>query len=265
MSDIDILIDRKECLKARKILLASGYESLPVKSIFHELIITYAGKHLPSLIKKGTSIEIHMELFGGKKNTLTQTLYDTGYEASIGGEKTWFPEPMIFFLYLIRHLSFHEMNSESQLRLYTDLVLLIEEYKEKIIDPDLLKYASDADMEETLSSHLSALREYWGLIFPDWLNIFIDLWQSQEFSNRFKFYLGSPKGNPARDKPANYRHIIGEIPGFQRKVIYVLGDIFPSFRFMKNRYGCSSNWKAMLYYPHRIGKLMWLFKGSANK
>lgn len=265
MSDIDILIDRDECLKARKILLEAGYESLPVKSIFHKLIITYSGKHLPSLIRKGTSIEIHMELFGGKKNNLTRTFYDTGYEAAIDGEKTWFPEPMIFFLYLIRHLSFHEMNNESQLRLYTDLVVLIEKYRDKIFNSELLKYATEVEMEETLASHLGVLKEYWGIIFPDWLNIFIDLWQNREFSNRFKIFLGSPKGNPPGDKPANYRHIISEIPGFHRKVIYVLGDIFPSFRFMKNRYGCGSNVKAMLYYPHRIGKLMWLFRGKSNK
>jgi hypothetical protein len=240
MSDIDILVDRGECLKARKILIASGYESLPVKSNLHKLIITYSGKHLPSLIKKGTSIEIHMELFGGKNKSLTQTLYDTSYEAAISGEKTWFPEPMIFFLYLIRHLSSHEMNNESQLRLYTDLVVLIAKYRERIINQELLRYASEADMEETLASHLGVLGEYWGILYPEWLNIFIELWRGKNFNDKFIFFLGSPKGNPAGDKSAYYRHVINEIPGLHRKVIYVLGDIFPSFRFMKKRYSCSN-------------------------
>ena len=67
MTDVDILINREECVKARKLLISSGYVSLPVKSIFHELIMTYYGKHLPSLIKNGTSVEIHHELFGGKE------------------------------------------------------------------------------------------------------------------------------------------------------------------------------------------------------
>jgi len=35
MTDVDILIDREECVKARKLLIGSGYVSLPVKSIFH--------------------------------------------------------------------------------------------------------------------------------------------------------------------------------------------------------------------------------------
>ena len=80
MSDIDILINRDECIKARNILISNGYESLPVKSFFHELIIDYSGKHLPSLIKNGTSVEIHIELFGEGKNILTKILYDSSYE-----------------------------------------------------------------------------------------------------------------------------------------------------------------------------------------
>jgi hypothetical protein len=260
MSDIDILIKRDECLKARKILLNTGYESLPIKSIFHEFIITYSGKHLPSLLKKGTSIEIHQELFGGKTNTLTQLLFDTSYPAEINGEKTWFPSPMIFFLYLVRHLAQHELNNESQLRLYADLVILIEKYNDVIINQDLLNRAFEADMSGSLACHLEQLREYWGIIFPEWINVFIDEWHNIDFNSQFIFFLRSPKGNPPADKATYYRHIVSEIPGFHRKAIYVLGDIFPSFSFMKKRYSCKSNWGAVLHYPHRMGKLMWLIK-----
>lgn len=261
MSDIDILVRKDECLKARKALMDIGYESLPVKSIFHKLIITSIGKHLPSLIKRGTSIEIHHELFGGSKNSLTQTLFDTSLPADISGEKTWFPSPMIFFLYLIKHLSVHELNNESQLRLYTDLVVLIEKYNEEIINQELIKLASDTGMSEVLACHLEQLRDHWEIGFPGWMNKFIDEWRSVEFNNQFVFFLGSPKGNPPGDKAAFYRHVVHEIPGFHRKAIYVLGDIFPSFSFMKNRYGCKNNLQALIHYPHRIGKLMWLING----
>jgi hypothetical protein len=259
MSDIDILIKRDECLKARKVLLNLGYESLPVKSILHKFIITYSGKHLPSLIKKGTSIEIHQELFGAKMNSLTKTLFDTSYPSTINGEQTWFPGPLIFFLYLIRHLSHHELNNESQLRLYADLVILIEKYNKDIICQELLNYSADADMSEELACHLEMLGKYWGFIYPDWMNKFIDEWRDAGFNNKFIFFLGSPKGNPPLDKAAAYRHIISEIPGFHRKVIYILGDIFPSIRFMKKRY-CCSGWRALVYYPQRIGKIMWLIR-----
>ena len=174
MSDVDVLINRKECIKARNILMSNGFESLPLKSILHKPIMAYSGKHLPSLIKNGTSVEIHHELFGGMPNSLSKLLYDTSYEVELRGEKAWFPQPQIFFLYLVRHLSIHEMNNESQLRLYTDLVVLIEKYNEEIINDTILKLASMAGISETLAWHLEPLRDMWGIAFPEWINDFIN-------------------------------------------------------------------------------------------
>lgn len=39
--------------------------------------------------------------------------------------------------------------------------------------------------------------------------------------------------------------------------IYILGDVFPSIRWMKERYNCNAI-KALLFYPLRFGKLLWL-------
>lgn len=258
MSDVDILIDRKECIRARNILMNSGYVSLPVKSLFHKLILTSTGKHLPSLIKNGTSVEIHHELFGSRQNNLTEKLYDTSCEIELSGEKAYVPGPQIFFLYLVKHLYLHEINNESQLRLYTDLVVLLEKYHDKIINHDLIAYASQAGMEEILAGRLTTLRDYWGISFPAWLNGYIDKLNNPGMINKFIFFLKSPKDNPPVSQANNYRNVVGEIPGLHRKLLFVTGDIFPSFSFMKKRYGCTSNWKALMYYPHRVGKLWWL-------
>jgi len=260
MSDVDILINRDECIKARKILISNGYVSLPVKSFFHKQILTYYGKHLPSLIKNGTSIEIHHELFGGRKNLMTKMLYDSSYMVEIKGEKAWFPQPQIFFLYLVKHLWLHEMNNESQLRLYTDLIVLIEKHNYEILNYNLLKCASDAGMSEILAWHLEPLRDIWRVSFPQWLNDFIDKWHNEDFIDRFFFFLRSPKNNPPGDKAGLYRHILDDIPGFHRKFLFILGDLFPTVSFMKNRYKCKSTWKVLLYYPHRLGKVLWLLK-----
>jgi hypothetical protein len=260
MSDVDILINRDECIKARKILISNGYESLPVKSFFHKQILAYYGKHLPSLIKNGTSVEIHHELFGERKNLMTKMLYDSSYMVELKGEKAWFPQPQIFFLYLVRHLWMHEMNNESQLRLYTDLIVLIEKHNDEIINYNLLKCASDAGMSEILAWHLEPLRDIWDVSFPGWLNDFIYKWHNEDFINSFFFFLKSPKNNPPVDKAGFYRHILGDIPGFHRKFLFILGDLFPSVSFMKKRYKCESTWRVLLYYPHRLGKILWLLK-----
>jgi len=259
MTDVDVLLSREQCMQARKILIENGYVSLPAKSIFHEFIIADIGKHLPSLLKDGTSVEIHHELFGARKNGLTRMLYDNSYEIEIKSEKVYIPQPQIFFLYLVKHLYRHELNNESQLRLYTDLVVLISKHRDEIINYDLLSYASQAGMSEILAWRLEPLRDLWGVPFPEWLDDFINKWYNPDSINKFIFFLKSPKNNPPIDKARFYRHIISDIPGFHRKLFYLLGDIFPSISFMKKRYKCSSTWKVLVYYPHRLGKVLWLF------
>jgi hypothetical protein len=260
MSDVDILISRKDCLRAREVLMSAGYTSLPVKSFLHRMILPYYGKHLPSLLKNGASLEIHHELFGRRNHNLTKVLYDSSYKTELKGERTWFPEPQIFFLYLVKHLGVHEMNNESQLRLYADMVVLLEKFSDEILNYDLLEYASGAGMSEILATKLDPLREMWGISFPDWVNDFIEKWADKDSISRFIFFLGSPKDNPPCDKPGFYRQIVGDIPGFHRKLMYVLGDLFPSLSFMRDRYKCKSTWKVLFYYPHRLGKLLWLFR-----
>jgi hypothetical protein len=46
--------------------------------------------------------------------------------------------------------------------------------------------------------------------------------------------------------------------GIRRKLIFITGDLFPSIEFMKNRYGCSTSFSALLRYPHRLGKILWV-------
>jgi hypothetical protein len=260
MSDVDILIDRDQCIIARDILISNGFVSLPVKSFYHKFILAYSGKHLPSLFKNGISVEIHHELFGVRNKNLTRFLSENSYEVEIKGEKTWFPQTQIFFLYLVKHLWLHELNNESQLRLYTDLIVLIEKHFEEIVNYNLIKLASEAGMSEILASHLKPLRDMWGISFPDWTNSFIDKFSDEESIKNFVFFLESPKNNLPVEKPKLYRHIINDIPGFHRKFLYVLGDIFPSLSFMKKRYKCKNTWQVLGYYPLRLGKILWLIR-----
>jgi len=260
MSDVDILIAKGDCIKARRILMQNGYVSLPVKSIFHEFIIMHIGKHLPSLIKNGASLEIHHELFGAKNNVMTRMLYDSSYEIEIKGVRAYIPQPQIFFLYLVKHLYLHELQNESQLRLYTDLVVMVEKYKDEIINQDLLKLSLQADMQVILAQRLQPLCDLWGIRFPEFIDEFIDKRCNDESMNKFLFFLKSPKENPTPDNSGFYNHIISDIPGFHRKVLYILGDLFPAISFMKRRYGIKSTWKVLLCYPHRIGKLWWVVK-----
>jgi hypothetical protein len=260
MTDVDILLSIEQCIKAREILINHGFTSMPVKSILHKLIPLHIGKHLPSLIKNGFIVEIHHELFGGRNDDLTKSLFESSSEIIIKGEKAWIPPPQMFFLYLIRHLWFHEMNNESQLRLYTDLAVLLENFRNDILNNNLLIYAVQLNITEILACRLGLLRDFFDISFPEWINDFIDKCYNEESINRFIFFLKSPKGNPPFDKALSYRNIISDIPGIHRKFLFILGDIFPTISFMKKRYDCKRTWQVFLYYPQRAGKIMWLFK-----
>jgi hypothetical protein len=69
--------------------------------------------------------------------------------------------------------------------------------------------------------------------------------------------------DPGTAKPMSQRDLFLEnlrsLKGIRRKLIFITGDLFPSVEFMKNRYGCRSSLSAFLYYPHRLGKLIWIF------
>jgi hypothetical protein len=260
MTDADVLLRKDEGIKAFRLLKKNGFSPLPVKSFFHKLIIKHIGKHFPSLLKDDFSLEIHHDLFGSRNKHLTSLLLETSIRSDLDGNDVWLPEPLILFLYLVHHLYRHETNNDSQLRLYTDLVVMIEEYSTRVINPQLLRLSDEAGMNRILADRLLALREYWKIEFPGWMNEFIDKNKSEEAASRFIFFLNSPKNNIIPDRSHSYRPLLNEIPGFHRKIIYVAGDLFPTLSFMKKRYNCTSAWKAILHYPHRFGKLLWLFR-----
>lgn len=261
MSDADVLVERGRIIEANRSLIRAGFKPLPVKSVFHKPILAYLGKHLPSLIKNGFSVELHHELFSRENHELTIKLFDTSDETDFSGKKAWLPRPGILFLYLVKHLYSHEINNDSQLRLYTDLVVLLERYGEEILDDKLTGMAEAAGLTRYLATRLWLLQQFWGQEFPGWVKEYIEKWKEADQLQKFLFFLESPKGNTVPDRSVPYREVFRYVPGLHRKALYLLGDLFPTISFMKNRYKCTSGWKAALYYPHRWGKVLWLMKG----
>lgn len=70
------------------------------------------------------------------------------------------------------------------------------------------------------------------------------------------FLLRPMEGYKPENRKMVYRETVRSIPAKYR-TRYLAGDIFPSLKWMKHRHRCGTL-RAMLYYPRRIGKLMWL-------
>jgi|ERR1035437_555460 hypothetical protein len=84
--------------------------------------------------------------------------------------------------------------------------------------------------------------------------ILLDKNSKIEFPNRF---ISDPKQSSKTEfRKAVFRTNINSLPG-KKRLLYIIGDIFPSQKWMKERYKCKGL-KAMFYYPLRIWKLSWL-------
>ena len=173
------------------------------------------------------------------------------------GENVKIPPGGLHFLYLVSHLVQHEKDGNSQLRQYNDLVAMIDHHgAEEVVDV-ALEHAAEVGMEEELRNKLGLLRMFMGVELPGKYQYE----PSPEALNKFVSFLGNPKGNPVGDRRVIYRDTVKGIPGLHRKMIFVIGDIFAGFRFMKQRYGKSSVGGILPYYFLRMGKVLWLIKG----
>lgn len=260
MGDADIFVPSVDIMKAYKILSEKGFEFLPVKSVFYKSIIRYTGKHLPSLISNGLSVDMHCRLIGRDDEWFNKSFQDNCIEKEIEGIKVLIPSPLFHFIFLLHHLHSHELRNESQIRMYTDLAVLIEKYPDEILNSSLTDLSDKLGMNEVLASKLMILRDFHWIALPVFLCEFIERWKNERTMVTFLKFLKNTGERSDYDRPGFYRRLISEMPGFHRKVLYILGDIFPTLDFMKERYGCRTKFQAMFYYPHRLGKIFWLLR-----
>jgi hypothetical protein len=84
--------------------------------------------------------------------------------------------------------------------------------------------------------------------------ILLDQTSTLEFPDIF--FNNLQQKNISVYQKAAYRINIKAIPA-KNRFRYIIGDIFPSVKWMKQRYKCNSL-NTLIYYPFRVGKLFWL-------
>jgi len=262
MNDLDILVKSKHAIQLRKLLLQNGFQSQPVISPLHEKIIPSYGKHLPEMYKEGLSVEIHFKLFEQKGNSLTETFIEKSLLIK-NSDNFNIPDPLMHFLYLIKHLQKHESEGTTQLRLYTDLAVLILSQMDNFLKTDLYESAVQVGIEKALSEKLLFLNEYWGIGLSS-----IDLnipepSEKDKVIEKFICLLRYPKDLKNNENPESLLKPMKEMEKFSQKLLFIIGYIFPSITFMKYRYNAHPIAKAIMYYPVRWAKLIKLvFSGS---
>lgn len=266
MNDIDLFVEREDCLKAWNHLIGKSYQPQALKSPLYKKIILDIGKHLPELYSDGISIELHHKLFDTPpssgalaKEDRTPNPVPRTYEINIDGLSYSLLRLDIHFLFLIKHLVYHETEKgESQLRLYNDLCQLMTQCTMDIKSAGIIELASQLGLLEVLFEKFYILHLLWDMPLPDELFKSLSDNQKQEAENKLLKFLKQPKGNKVRNRGKIYRETIRQIPGFRKKFYYIIGDLFPSISFMKTRYHLKSTIIVLFVYLLRLPKLILL-------
>jgi hypothetical protein len=224
MNDNDILVKREDALRAWNLLRPYGFDSELMKSPLHKKIMINIGKHLPCLYKDGYAIEIHHKLFNS--NIFNYERNDNRCGVRGAGCKVQSEEDN-----LIDDAVEISIGDRKTYILPKDkqLMHLVDHFE---------RHAREGSVQMRQYADIMLLDKKCPVNMPDH---FI-LEPSQEYKSKFR--------------RSAYRINIRSI-ALKYKLFYLIGDIFPSIEWMKERYNCNGV-KVLFYYPHRLGKLLWL-------
>ena len=292
MSDADLLVAPGDALRARDILAKAGFDSMPMKSGLYRHIILDIGNHLPEMHRGGISVDLHYRLFGPEGEEMVGKAISEAEPISAGGKVFHVLPPVTAFLGLVSHIQKHEVKGEFQLRLYADIYILLKKHGRVIINKDLMTAAREAGIEAEVRVVLTVMHQVWGLDFPGEMTaesgemiagsgkltsgseevttlsgemraITVEMkarhGDELRKAGRFMHDLMHPGQITPESQREMFTKNLHSIRGLKKKLIFIAGDVFPSVEFMKRRYGCRSSLSALLHYPHRLGKLFWIF------
>jgi hypothetical protein len=255
MSDADLLVSPEEVIRARDRLVKTGFVSDALKSRLYRHILLDTGNHLPMLRRGGMSIDLHHRLFGPEGAGLIKKAMQNPDTVTAAGREFYVPPPRTAFLGLVNHIFKHEIKGEFQLRLYTDIYLMTQKYREKIFNENLLPEAGEAGIMDELMIVLERLNKLYGLSFPELSGII-----TGSSSSRPEDVIMHVKDHGIIE-PLSQKQVFQEnlrsLKGLKRKLIFIAGDLFPSLSFMRERYGVRKTLPMIFFYLHRLGKLIW--------
>ncbi len=317
MSDADLLVAPSDALRARDILVRDGFRSMRLKSPLYRHIILDLGNHLPELRRGGVSVDLHYRLFGPEAEEMVARAIADSETITAGESRLRVLPPMIAFLALVGHIYKHGIKGEFQMRLWTDIYLLLARDGEKILTPELPAAAEEAGIALETGTVLAVMERVWGVKMPAAIRSLLDgpggragipadnkisesatnarpgdngrgesatnarsgehirsqsaacetpgVESGEAVAARFMHNLMHPGAVESISQREMFTRNLAALKSPGKKLIFILGDIFPSVGFMKRRYGCRSTLKAVLFYPHRLGKLGWIFGLRGDK
>lgn len=256
MSDLDILLHKEDIPQAVSLLKQNGYEEpvlhqsdLLKQDVTHDV-------HLRQARPPFVDLEVHWLLVGGEKyRHKTDMEWFWQRVIPIGGWKkgVYTLSPTAHLLYLCAHLGYQHGLGTIGLLWLVDIDRFLKMYQEEIDWEDFMSGAKHLSWSAAAYYTFLEVQKH---LFQSPPPLVMERMRLQMTAEEEKHVLSMSVVAPSRvllawkqfqqlEPAARFRNVIGRL--------------FPSLAFMRQRYGFRSNWQAILGYPVRWVDLAQIF------
>lgn len=255
MCDIDLLVHKEDAEKCRKLLIEQGFtENGARKSGF----IHKTEKHLFPLVEDGVRVEIHVKLHNEQYGYTINTddFWKNSCIISLHGLQVRTLSTNDLLLHLCIHFDSHNCIGENQLRLYGDIVNVLDLFRDKIDWKLFEESCKKSNCTKNVFKSLLLVKKYFNAAAPEAV-----IEQNKHFYDKdtedLFFKVLHLDMEAILKKKKDFRadvsiENLNRVKGFRDKFIFLMGDIFPIKSFMYKRYRIKYKGFVYLYYMKRL-------------
>jgi hypothetical protein len=261
MVDIDLLVHREDLPAAIRAIKGLGYaphhtEEHPGMFLAYENEVAF---HRPD--QKGSLLELHWSLIDSPayQDRLPMAwFWRTASPETFGDAPALILGPEAMLLHLSAHLMLHHQGMG--LRWLHDMAEVVQHHSASLDWELLLDRARRYDLLLPLQATLPLVARRWRVSVPgDVLARLTALTPSAREQRIFQ-QMTTPEAPVAR----RFWHDLLAISGWRRRLQFLGRKLFPSTRYMRQRYQISSVWLTPFFYPYRwwLGMLSFFHKDT---
>lgn len=253
MSDIDLLVKKEDAESCRNILIGIGFETKErYKSEF--IRSTHDTKHLPQLVKDNISIELHLKTHTDdcEYNVNIDDYWRNAVPAEISNTECLALYPNDLLQHLCLHLDYHFKNGKIQLYSYCDIAGVLKFYKNEINWDAFEHSCNKYNCSKNAYLQLYIAHKYFAARLPEHMLNKASDYADEQSERLFISYLKGNEDEISNEIANSNIKKLQRIKGTEKKIKYLLDDIFPSASFMRSRYQIKNRSQIYWYYIIRL-------------
>ena len=253
MVDIDILVKKEDISQMEKILESLNYGINPV--VKSKFIAIKEHFHLPAYIHKTNHIMIELHTHIHESDSPLKLNISEFWENKIPikdfSENVGMLSPENLLQHLCMHIHEHYKSKKIRLSHFYDIAKVIEKYNNnelnwnKFID-DTAKF----NLHLAIYPYLYLVQKHFITEIPSIISNHYTEFDKDNYDNYFKDVLLT-NSILSKEQAVIKQKELSKIKGFKNKFIYIIGDLFPSKRFMIRRYRIKNKGLLIFYYLKR--------------